>query len=318
LEDRIDVTVDKPVLSPLDPAPKAKVTVTATRVDGSKISGMKVKIEVCTSIGKADTDGHIHDRRNDPCAGGRPHGSIIYDGRSSLGKPMELTTDNNGQILLDYEPAWQQALLKIGKKNPYLKLLYISGEDKIIATKVNDPSVKDEESITTKVLGLVAMPGSANCSETANYYFRSQGQHKCIFFGTPATNAAVDRIAQSFMDKQDQCKNNPGGICTLTDAGGNNVTFTITGDNKKLRITAMSLPWGGAHDIKGDWVNPHETHNNGKMIDIGLAELGASEKDRRLLLWHIISLDSNFGSFAAKEGNPFSYTADHFHVNFRN
>jgi hypothetical protein len=315
--DRLDIVVDKPILNPLDSNPQTKVTVTATRADGAKISNMKVRIELCTVIGKEDTDGHIHDRRNDPCDGGRPHGSVLHNGARYV-VPFESMTDSNGQILLDYESAWQQALLKIGKKNPYLKLLYISGEDKIIATKIGDPNLKDQESITTKVQGLAAMPSSVNCSETANYYFRPQGQHGCIFFGTPATNAAVDRIAQSFMDKQDQCKSNPGGQCTLTDAGGNNVTFTITGDNKKLRITAMSLPWGGAHDIKGDWVNPHETHNNGKMIDIGLAELGAAEKDRRLLLWHIISLDSNFGSFAAKEGNPFSYAVDHFHVNFRN
>jgi hypothetical protein len=321
LEDRIDVTVDKPELSPLDSNPKSKVTVTATRVDGSKISGMKIKIEVCTSIGKADTDGHIHDRRNDPCDGGRPHGYVIYNGRSSLGEPMELTTDNNGQILLDYEPPWNPRASK--DKTTHVvswnfgKKLYISGEEKIVATKVGDPTVKGEKPITTKVPNLQVMPASSNCGSTNDYYFLPQGQHKCLFYGTSATNAAVARVAQAFTAKQDECKSRPGGICSIIDAQGNNVTFTITGPNKKLRITAMSLPWGGTHDIKGDWFNPHVTHNDGKAIDIGLVELGASEKNRRLLLWHVISLDSNFKNFEKTEGDPFSYTVDHFHVNFR-
>lgn len=319
LEDKIDVTVDKPELSPLDSDPKSKVTVTATRVDGSKIAGMKVKIEACTSIGKADTDGHIHDRRNDPCDGGRPHGTIKYNGAAYF-SAFEATTDANGEIPLEYNPAWQQALLKHYRGTPHLKLLYISGEDRIIAEKVGDASIKDEETITTKVPGLVAMPGSANCDDLTNYYFVRQGQHGCLFFGTPATNTAVARIAQVFMDKQNECKNSPGGVCSLVDASGNNVTFTITGDNKKLRITAMSLPWGGTHDIKGDWRNPHETHNNGKMIDIGTADFRKTpiDRDRMLLLWHVIRLEGNFGSFPAHEGGTFSYGLDHFHVNFRN
>jgi hypothetical protein len=328
LEDKIEIAVDKPELSPLDSDPKSKVKVTATRVDGSKIAGMRVKIESCPSIGKADTDGHIHDRRNDPCDGGRPPGTIKYNGAAYF-SAFEATTDANGEIALEYSPAWQQALLKNYRGTPHLKLLYISGEDRIIAEKVDDNTVKDEETITTKVRDLVQMPGSANCGDMAHYYFVPQGQHKCIFYGTPTTNSAVERIAQAFMDKQNECKNNPGGICALVDANGNNVTFTITGDNKKLRITAMSLPWGGTHDIKGDWRNPHVTHNNGKMIDIGTADFKTvsrnagkvtvtTDKDRMLLLWHIIRADGDFGSFPKGEGEPFELTADHFHINFRN
>jgi hypothetical protein len=334
--DRLDVVVDKPILNPLDPNLKAKVTITATRADGAKIPNMEVKIEVCTVIGKADTDGHIHDRRNDPCDGGRPRGEVIYNERSSLGKPMELTTDINGQILLDYEPPWNPQLRKDRVTHlvrwDFSTKLYISGEEKIIAEKVNDDAVKGEGSIITKVPNLQRMPNSANCGSTNDYYFREQGEHDCLFYGTSATNTAVARIAQAFTAKQDECKNKPGGICSIIDRQGNNVTFHIAGENKKLRITAMSLPWGGMHDIKGDWFNPHATHNNGKMIDIGTADFKLFNTDRRSgqvttfvvdgdrmsLLWHVILLDSNFNSFAADEGNPFDLGADHFHVNFRN
>lgn len=336
LEEKIEVEVDKPTLSPADTNPKSKVTITATRQAGSKIKQMEIKIEACTEIGNKGSDGHKHDseRREDPCDKKSRTGPVLkYQGKEYK-ENVIAKTDDKGQIILEYEPPFNYQEIKDKKTHEIsinkAKKLYISGVDKITATKVSDPKIKDDASITTKVSGLQVMPGSPNCSIMDNYYFVKQGQHGCLFYGTPTTNNAMARIAKAFMDKQEECKNKPGGICTIKDAMGNNVTLTITGENKKVRITAMSLPWGGTHDIKGDWKNPHVTHQLGKGVDIGLADLATHVKDSKTkqmettydvdrikLLWYIISLDANYSSFAQGEGNPFSYTVDHFHVNFK-
>lgn len=318
----IEVRADKDVLNPTDANPKTVVTVTAMTVGGVKLKQMPIKIKVCTEIGSKNTDGHIHDSRSDKCdRGNRPQAILKYQGVTYHGTFDGMTNDA-GQIVFDYEPAFSYRVFKDKSTGAITGIsstqkLYIAGKDDIIATKVSDERVKGETSITTKVQGLQPMAYSENCAGNTNYYFVQQGKHGCIFYSTLATNDAMARISKAFVDKQIDCKNQPGGKCYLIDKSGNNVTFTIVSDVKRVRITAMSLPWGGLHDIAGDLKNPHITHSGGKAVDIGLTGLGATEKDRRLMLWHLISLDPNFSNFEVGEGRVFDLTANHFHANFR-
>ncbi|HKU49239.1 MAG TPA: hypothetical protein VJP79_04765 [Nitrososphaera sp.] len=323
LNEVIDIRSDKDILSPTDANPKAVVTVTATTVSGVKLKQMPVKISVCTEIGTKNTDGHTHDNRSDKCdKGNRPQATLKYQGVTYHGTFTGMT-DDTGQIVFDYESPFSYRVFKDSATGAILRAsstqkLYIGGKDTIVATKVTDERVKGESSITTKVQGLEPMARSENCAGDSDYYyFVQQGKHECIFWSTPATNDAMARISKAFVDKQNECKNKPGGKCSLIDKSGNNVTFTIVGDVKKVRITAMSLPWGGLHDIGGDYKNPHVTHGGGKAVDIGLTGLGATEKDRRLMLWHLISLDPNFSNFEVGEGRVFDLVANHFHANFK-
>jgi hypothetical protein len=328
----IRVSVDKEILNPTDASPRAKVTITATGLDGKGVKQMPIVIKVCTEVGSKNTDGHMHDSRSDKCdKGNRPQAILQYQGVPHRGT-FTAKTNDAGQIIFDYEPPFSFRVFKNEKTGvsttSTTQKLYIAGKDVITATKESDDSVKGESSITTKVQGLQQMPGSATCAGNSNYYFAQQGKHECIFYSTPATNEAMARIAKAFVDKQTECKSQPGGKCSLTTASGENVTLTIVGDVKKVKITAMTLPWGGIHDIAGDWKNPHVTHSRGKAVDIGLADyripVTASGKttmkldeDRMRLLWHIISLDPNFSNFEAGEGSPFSTKVSHFHANFR-
>jgi hypothetical protein len=320
--ERIEVKADKDVLDPTDANPKTVVTVTALTAGGVKLKQMPIKIKVCTEIGSKNTDGHIHDSRSDKCdRGNRPQATLKYQGVSYSGT-FDGRTNDAGQIVFDYEPAFSYRVSRDASTGAttgtsQTQKLYIAGKDVIIATKASDEGVKGETSITTKVQGLQPMANSENCAGNSNYYFVQQGKHECIFWSTVATNDAMARISRAFVDKQNECMSRPGGKCSLIDNSGKNVTFTIVGDAKKVRITAMSLPWGGLHDIHGDFKNPHVTHSSGKAVDIGLTGLGATEKDRRLMLWHLISLDPNFSNFEVGEGRVFDLTANHFHANFR-
>ena len=325
LTETIEVFVDNPTLNPTDASPKSKVTVIAKGADGIGIKQMAIKIEACTEIGSKDTDGHIHDRRSDKCDPGRPKAIFKYQGVDYRGS-LTAATDSVGQIVFDYEPPFSYRVFKdkntgVVTSTSTTQKLYISGRDDIVATKVQDSTIKGEAKITTRVNGLQAMLGSTGCSDNPNYYFSRQGQHECIFYATPATNSAIAGIAQRFTDFQNACKAHPElGPCTTIDLQGKEVSFTITGDNKKVRITAMSLPWGGICDIAGDWKNPHVTHRDGKSVDIGLADFRTGNKldtDRIKLLWEIISLDPNFKSFEAGEGSPYDATVSHFHANFK-
>ena len=332
LPEVIKVNVDKQILNPTDAKPMTKVTITATGLDGKGVKQMPIVIKVCTELGSKNTDGHIHDIRKDRCdKGNRPQATLQYQGVPYRGTFTGKTNDA-GQIVFQYEPPFSFRVFKNEKTGvsttSATQKLYIAGKDVIIAKKETDEKVKGESYITTKVEGLQQMPDSATCTGNSNYYFARQGKHECIFYSTPATNEAMARIAKAFVDKQTECKSKPGGKCSLTIASGENVTFTIVGDVKKVRITAMTLPWGGILDIGGDWKNPHVTHSRGKAVDIGLADyripVTASGKttmkldeDRMSLLWHMISLDSNFSNFEKGEGDPFSTKASHFHANFK-
>ncbi len=321
----IKIRADPSELNVLLPKQKSKITVTAKK-GNEPVKGMAIEIKVCTEPGKKDTDGHVeyggqfeHDNRN-KCEdkGNRPAPELMYKGKK-VQSPFEGTTDDKGEIVFNYFPP-----TSVLKK-------YIAGKDKITATSKRNPSIKDEKSIITKLpYELQQKFFSADCKGEETYYFERQGKHGCIFHGTGETNRALLRIANAFWQKQIECSGNPGSKCGILDDSvpRKNITVAILGAPKKIKITAMSLPWGGLHDIKGDW-NPsskssHKSHNNGKMADIGFGDFkvgNSYDKDRILLLRHIITQDPNYNSFATNEGDNLANTlkqkAPHIHINFK-
>lgn len=299
-KERIEVKVDPGEINPLS-KPQSKITVIAKDQDGEPAKGMQIEIKTCTELGSSDTDGHIHDQLNDGCSN-RPKATLEYDGKK--GNPIVAKTDESGKIILKYIPP---------KSSKY----YISGKDKITATSKKDPEVKGENSIITRLPNLQPIPGSADCRGGGTYFFDKQKQHGCLFYGTDQTNEALIRIANEFVQKQIDCRDSPGSnACKIKDASNppKDVTVKISGEPIPMKITAMSLPWGGLHDIKGKWKTPHKTHNDGKVADIGLGNL-KNDKDLILLLRFVITQDSNFSHFEKREGGQ--KWKDHFHVYFK-
>lgn len=323
--------------------PQSKITIIAKK-GNEPLKGAKILIKVCTELSK-DTDGHYrHDKRNDgwegewneKCdQGGRPF-AVISDkiGETRNGDLLERTTNEKGEIKLTYKPP---------KNGRY----YIAGEDKITATLMDKPKVKGENWIVTKVPGLTMMPGSdESCGNEGDllYYFERQGNHGCIFYGTDSTNKAVVRIAAAFVMRQEECAENPSSkACEVTDGMGNTIRIKSKGEPIKMKITAMSLPWGGLSDVKGNWEPPHKTHNDGRQVDIGFGNFKGNTRDRPLcnnyperlvrsicnqydidrilLLKDVIMKDANFYGFVSYEGGDMTKTfmedAPHIHIFFR-
>jgi len=307
-----------------------------------------IYLKVCTDIGTEYTDGHIHDSvRTDPCSqgsNGRPQG-LLDDPQSPSGVrnpppeyyPLLKETDDNGEVNLTYTSP--KNITPQPKNDP----IYISGNDKVTAWLSYDENTNDEQDLKTWVQNLSALAGSENCAGTnisfttdtgdayPAYYFVSQQQHGCLFYGTDATNASIASIANAFVKAQLDRQN---GNNASYGANQNGQNFNTPLPPKPLRITAMSLPWGGLCDIKGNWDPRHLTHNNGRCVDIGLADFvlvdnvqGTTgwDMDRILLLKAVIQSDPNFGSFPVGEGgdlggadttltNPLG---PHIHVNLK-
>jgi hypothetical protein len=104
-----------------------------------------------------------------------------------------------------------------------------------------------------------------------------------------------------------------------------NVHVTTPANNPKpIRITAMSLPWGGLLDINGDWKSPHLTHNNGRVVDLGLrdyaAPAGGWDMNLVLLLRYVVYQDGGScpvlkeGGDLTPGGATFASAAPHLHV----
>ncbi|GEM_PF-6934346 len=315
---KIRIDVSPATLDPTKPT-TSKITVTVKDEKNKPLKEYPVEIKICTEFGTKKTDGHFHDSiRKDPCKkGDRPTGKI--DGNIiNPENPITKKTDTNGKIVLTY--ASPKSSIGIG----------ISGKDKIIATSKLDSNIKDESFITTKVVELKPMIGSvplstSDCGSGVNYFFEKQGKHDCLFYGTKSTNDAIVRIADKFAKAQNVCKSMPSGSCTIKDEKGNDKKIIITGNPTKIKLTAMSLPWGGLSDIDGTWTNPHKSHNTGKEVDIGFGNLkkGAGyDSDRIYLLRYVITQDSNYNKFASGEGDDIKNTlksnTPHIHIYFKN
>lgn len=347
----IDVAIDPPEIhlkynleqTDVLEKPKAKVTVTVTR-DGVPQKDKAVLIKVCTLPGTSTTDGHIeHDKRvpgwekswNEPCnQGTRPFAELAKDGKK--GNLLLVRTDSKGKIILDYTPP------KFGSYQ------YIAGKDEIIATLTQESSLKqDKATVISKVPELLAMPGSTDgkCGQqgNANYNFASQGgsKHGCLFYGKSSTNNELRRIADEFVRRQQECKDNPdSGACAISYPGLS-TNVTITGNPVKMRINAMSLPWGGLTDNVGGimWAPPHKSHNDGRQADLSFSIFKLSNPkdnelcktfgnncknydiDRILLLRDIIDDSGIFYRFPSNEGGDllktFNDKAPHIHIFFR-
>ncbi|MBV9914228.1 MAG: hypothetical protein JOZ93_16740 [Sinobacteraceae bacterium] len=319
-------TPDPPQLSPLAPT-GSTITARVTGDDGNALEGVQVEIKACTRIGTAQTDGHTHDGRTDECDQSRPAAKLLCDGCKSVNagtdNPITATTDSDGVVSLTYLPP-------VSLDSSSLDYHGISGVDDIIATvTINKQVYTDKKTITTKVDGLVPMPGSgADTCEQATHIYKlvKTTNNGCQFYGTPATTGALARIAQSFVDRQIACRDKPGSqACLLPNqlAQGGPGQVEIKGEPVQMRITAMSLPWGGLFDIgppDGEfWEPPHKTHNNGKMADVNFTDgptfLANWPSARVLLLREVINGDSNCKDLPVpSEGGDMTQPTNHFHV----
>ena len=297
--------------------PQSQITVSVTHaINNDPAENIDIIIESCTRRGNDATDGHIHDTRIIvPCIQGDRPEALFTDGSGRSSNPISITTDNGGVINLQY----RSPMIETDRGR-----FFISGTDTITAKSVAYPSMSGTTEVTTKVtdsLGadLELMPGANNCAGVASYIFIRQDNHGCLFFGTVDTNFALEDIANQYLQRQIDCRMNPGGQpCIIILPDGTPATIAINADPIPMRITAMSLPWGGLSDIFGNWRHPHETHNDGKNIDIGFGGLPADD-DRILLLRYLITQNINFGDFPNRtEGRDMTQTRDHFHILFQN
>ena len=309
------ITVE-PENADLDPTGVTTTQVVISVIENGKNSQNRdVDITVCTQFGGLGdgTDGH---GQHDPIAGDpcdqrtRPTGSI--GGQTTF--PVTETTAADGTITVQYSSP-QSA------QGGY----YISGTDKIKAV-VDDPTISDKSLITdeqpvqTWVQGLVALR-----LPNTNYYVPDgqQPAHPGQFYGTPATVALLQTLANAFVAAE-----NSVGAGTPYPVQGGEVTNLPNGA-KQLRITAMCLPWGGLNDIgpkQGtEWNPPHATHKDGREVDIGWRDFedakGNIIPDYLSLLQKVILQTVGPNSLPyANEGGDLNETLvsgkDHFHVLF--
>ena len=329
--------------------PTAKVTIKVTK-GTAPVKNKSVMIKVCTLPGTPTTDGHIwHDSRvqgweknwYEECnQGKRPFAELkAKDGKK--GHLLVQKTDGDGKIELTYTPP------------KYLRYQYIAGTDKITATIVagarsDPPKYQDSSTMVTKVPDLQAMPGSGPAracpsSGNLNYTFATQAgsKHGCLFYGTSSTNSALREIANTFMQRQKQCIDDPRSTaCTVSYPGLSSVK--ITGRPVMIKINAMSLPWGGLTDnVVVMWSPPHKTHNDGRQVDLSLAIFNTQgtarnsvfcsgfgshcqnyDINRILLLRDVIVNSGNLYKFPSNEGgnlrSTFNDISPHFHIYFKN
>jgi len=282
---KLAVDLNPSELDPIAQNPNSTATVTMT-IGGLPARDEVVDIKACTKV-DPDNDGHTHDRRADPCDNTRPAGKL--DNQNQY--PVKKTTGQDGTFTMNYTP-------------PQTGKYYISGTDTITVTLDRDDTVQDKEDLITRVPNLSPMPGSASCVGGGTYYFVSQANHGCLFYGTSTTNDALVKIANDFAQYQVDFRNGGNFADPVTNQ---NVQVTTPANNPKpIRITAMSLPWGGLLDAGPNsgipnaqfWNPPHSTHDRGNAVDISLRDYtttaGGRDMDLVLLLRFVVY--SNGGS----------------------
>jgi hypothetical protein len=332
---QVQVNIDPPQLDPTQD-PSATLTVTVTS-NGQPSKMETVSIEICTYIGGTNNDdshapdGHMHDGddRDDMCdRSTRTTGELVDTqglagppGQSYSGAdfPIKATTGTDGKITMTYYPASDSS----GK-------YFISGTEQIEASLLTAPNINDDADVTTQVANLEQAPGSDGGAGGATYYFTNQSNHGYEFWGTGNTNQKIVEIANAFYNAQIACKNGASAQEILGDNFVHNDysfdatangprTFTTPGTPLKLRITAMSLPWGGLLDIKGGWDQPHQTHNDGTVADFGWADFTVAgsggpvwNMDLIYLLGAIILNTEGASLPVPFEGGALSTTLAHF------
>jgi hypothetical protein len=176
--------------------------------------------------------GHVHNQNNFR----RPdhhdnYGYFTFNNPNLKFRPLDTITNTNGIINVNYNAS-------------------IFGDSmKIIVTSVDSSMKKylcDTVAILEKVNGLELLPVSGNYNKiggTANHYGppghpNTDNNH----WGLNWVNQRIANIALAF---QNRCPN-----------------------EELLQINDMSLPLGGKFDIGGEWIGSHETHRNGRNVDI--------------------------------------------------
>jgi hypothetical protein len=326
------------------PPPVAEIEIRAFfPTDDSPLRSAPIEVRACTEVGAANTDGHTHDRATgDPCfKSSRPHSNLNWyccggPFPQPKGNPITVITDNNGIAKVNYYPPQSSVL-----GTPY----YISGQDKIVATLTSELSVKAEAVLRTMVPGLQPMHGSTNCLGGGTFVFQRGGQqnHGCLYYGTPFTNDHILSIANEYVQRQIDCANaaphfNTEPACQIDNGPGSpGAPFVmIRGAALPMKITAMALPWGGLNDIGRnagctfdydgnpatpkteceEWKPPHQSHNDGKNVDIGFN--GLQNNDPHIRLLRDVILDNGGQLPVPYEGGFLPQTRDHFHVRFNN
>ncbi len=286
------ITVD---ISPnqLDPTQDPSATLTVTVTSNGQPSKMEtVNLEICTYIGGTSDDdihapdGHTHDSRGDMCdRTSRPTGQL-QDTEGLAGPPgqtygakdypLKATTGMDGKVTMTYTPPC----------DPTNSALYFAAKEQIKACLLTAPNTKNSTDITTKVDLLQPASGSQDGSGGGTFYFSGQSNHgefdddTGLYYGTDSTNQTLVQIANDFYNAQIACRNGASAQDVLpanyphngytTDPATNTPrTFTTPGEPMRLRITAMSLPWGGLLDITGNWKHPHSSHSTGRVADLG-------------------------------------------------
>jgi hypothetical protein len=109
----------------------------------------------------------------------------------------------------------------------------------------------------TRVQGLV------NMSSYPHMYFDQTPHpaHDSIFFIRASDENLVHRIADSYYLQSAQA----------------------TGEQDSLKITSVSLKYGGLYDIDGNWVIPHEVHKLGTDVDMN-GRTAASPRQHQVLI----------------------------------
>ena len=119
------------------------------------------------------------------------------------------------------------------------------GYEKIIARTTNTffPAA-DTDTVTVRVDGLTFLPATPYYEKVGGtqYHHGPPGyaeDHN--HYGTPDLVGAIYGMASNY-------RNNGGEIISIND---------------------MSLPFGGLFDIDGNWSPPHQTHRDGRNVDMG-------------------------------------------------
>lgn len=325
-----------PIVNPyLNPVTQVKVT---AEKFGQPLKDMNITITTCPEPYYMSRDGHVHDNRKDACDPGRPFGEL-WESIPPAGQghnTINLNTGNTGEVTFWHTPP----SISIGGKTHY-----ISGIERITATADSVPVGIGKARIILGMPDLLPMEGSGTqvnqgctgrVTGAKTWEFVKQDNHGCFFYGTKKTIAALKQIADEFWYKQVLCAQiRPDLRCQIISPLTHEPTYVKTlGEPQYLRITAMSLKWGGLLDIgPGNscppskcsfWQPPHSAHENGKVADIGLSNLKNAKGydiDRILLLRDIIFHNQNFQSFVSNEegrdvGLTLRQKGPHFHIIF--
>lgn len=331
----LTITAKPSELNPLISTARSTITIKALDSSGKPIKDLVVRTTVCTTIGSI-TDGHPADGNNGEGCSQRPLPTLNKKTSEVVEK-----TNAGGTITITYVPPKTTVIKKSGDISHL-----IAGEDKItaLATVADNPTILASDA--SKTLPLVTKVKNLNsfdvgCATTAEYVIISADNHGCLFYGTGDTNQAIRDIAAQFNNLQQVCADTlaPDFGCDLANGSDKNkdVHVAISGPPVPIRITAMSLPWGGLYDIGPStdcvscilWQPPHSTHKSGKEVDLGFKNIDKDD-DRKVLLRFVVKNHANLknivpceGGFniltahleCTKKGFP-KAIADHIHANF--